>query len=185
MSGNRTRGFLHSMTASGKWGRCRYLIPGELERSLLKDRFLYEDARTSSLVQWHGQAPALPVLSLASRACDRRDARAANGAATDHALRGRRDVFGLSADYRAASAAVCAGIATTGSVDASGAVRATNACGGGRDRGGQHRFRKIERAARPRHRIGSRSASDNTGRGCSGTDGQTAVGEGNAVTSAR
>jgi len=181
-------GFPQSDRALVRWGGCRYLLPGELERSLLKDRFLYEDAQYSSLARRLGQAPALPFLPSRAGTCIGRDVRTALIVAVGPAYVGRRCVFALSANGGSAPVAVCAGAPAPGSVDSPGPDRPAPAFGDGRKRSDSFRFRQIGLPVRWQHRHGVRSASDSPRRCCAGragSDGQTATGQGDSGPSSR
>ncbi len=178
----RPRGFPQSGAASECWSRCRYLFSGELERSLLKDRFLYEDAQLQPLARWRGQAPALPFLPA------RAGARIGCDARTAFARGGQRGVFTLSAVGGTTPVAVRTSTTSAGSVDASDPGRAAPAFSDGRNRCGQLSFRQFRRPGASRYRHHARSASDNSGRGCtlgSRCDGQTLSNQGSSGVAAR
>jgi len=125
--------------------------------------------RNSNPARWRGQDPALPFLPARAGACIRCDAR------TAFARGGQRGVFTLSA---VVGPPRCGSHKhhLRGSVDASDPGRAAPAFSNGRNRRGQLSFRQIRRPGASRYRHHVRSASDNSGRGCTlgfGCDGQT------------
>ena len=165
-------GFPHARGASGKGMRCRYLLPGEHERSLLKERYLYEDARHISLARWRGQVSA--QLCLPGGAGDGirgyvtgRSAAAAGrpaAAAVDPPSPGERWIFALPAGDRTATVAVRAEPAA-GFVDAPCADSTTPASGDGRYCRIQRCFREVCGAVSWFRRYRGGSTSNHTGRG--------------------
>lgn len=171
----QARGFPQLGGTSGKGQRCRYLLPGELGRSLLKDRYLYEDTRLNLLPRWRGQVSAQLCLPAGAGAGVRGYAagRAAavasrpSAAAFDPALPGEQWVFALPIGHRPATAAVCAG-ATAGFVDAPCAGCTAPGIGDGRNRRDQRSCRKGGATVSWRRRCRVGATADDAGRGHTG-----------------
>jgi hypothetical protein len=131
--------FPHARSASRKGEGCRYQQPGELGRSLLKERYLYEDARFNSLPRRRGQVSARLCLSAGAGVgiggdSPGRSANVADGfgaAASNPAALGARGIFALPPGDRTAAVAVCPGSSPSGFVDAPGTDCAAPACGDG------------------------------------------------------
>ena len=178
------RGFPQQGTASRNRMGCRYHNPGELGRSLLKERYLYEDARFNTLARWHGQIPAQLVLPArdgvgnGGNAARRSDAAAGRHAVAPSppASSGRQCDFTLPSGGWSATVAFRTG-AAAGSVDASCDGRTAPA---GRDRGDgrhEHCFRPVcdavsglrGRCSRSAANVASRFRPDSGGSAGQGT----------------
>ena len=159
-------------TTSGKGMRCRYLLPGELERSLLKERYLYEDARHISLARWRGQVsarlcrPGCARVGIRSYATGRSAAAAGRpaAAAVDPPSPGEQWIFALPAGDRTATAAVRTD-AAAGFVDPPCADSTTPAIGDGRYCRVQRCIREVSGTVSRFRRHRGRSTSNRAGRG--------------------
>ena len=149
-----------SRTSLRNDGRCRYPQPGELERSLLKDCYVHDDAQPFPLAWVSRQAPAGLLLHVGAHAGVRGDATGTSAAAFVRTSAGKHSINALSAGDRTAAAAFRPGSPSAGFVDTPCCGRTPSANG----RGGccirKHGWRQNQRTFSwwRRRRVRARSA---------------------------
>ena len=178
MNRQTPRGFPQLDTTSGNGRWCRYHLPGELGRSLLKDRYVHDNAQHISLARSRGQISAQLCLPAGAGAGIRGYAAGRAAApASNPVSPGERWVFALPAGDRTATVAVRTG-AAAGFVDAPWAGCTAPAIGDGRYGRNQRSFCQACGAVSWRRRCRVGATSNNAGRGHPGGAGRTRQGPG-------